>query len=96
MSSPRTSLRSVLRLRPVFEGAGAPGIFIVYVERDSLFREAELKIFLIPIDFPHISSYFLHIPSYSHIFLRMYLYILRAHTQPLRANYAGHYAYNNR
>ena len=67
MSSPRTSLRSVLRLRLVFEGAGEPGIFSVpesrgnfgiysqyYIEADSLFRGGELKIFLILIDFPHI------------------------------------------
>ena len=36
MSSPRTLPRSVLRLRPVFEGAGEPGIFSVPEPRGKL------------------------------------------------------------
>ena len=36
MFSPRTSLRKVLCLRPVFEGAGEPGIFSVTESRGKL------------------------------------------------------------
>ena len=42
MASPRTWLRSVLRLRPVFDGAGEPGIFAVPEPREKfgIFRRA--------------------------------------------------------
>ena len=81
MSSSRTSLCSMHRLWPVFEEAEEPGIFsvpepkgklgifpspIAYIERDSPFRGGELKIFLLLMNFPHISYICLHI---FHIFL---------------------------
>ena len=41
MSSPSTSLRSVLRLRPVFDEAGEPGIFSLPEPRRRLFQVPE-------------------------------------------------------
>ena len=65
MSSPRISHRSVLLLRPVFEGAGEPGIF----SSARIQEEAKLGIFPSPraymeeIVVAKANFYFIHISS---------------------------------
>jgi len=74
--TPHYSLRWLLHQQAVFE-EGETGIFPnfrAYMEResskfDSLFGGRELKIFLIPIDFPHISWITLYI---FHIFFHIF------------------------
>ena len=50
---------------------------IVYIERDSLFRGGEFKIFLMPIDFPHYPTYLFIFSTYARYVCELfYLHII--------------------